>query len=290
MKRIVLVSLALLVLVVAGGVFWLSVRGSTLIREAVHEYGSPIVGADIRLSGLGFSPLDGEARLEGLVIGNPEGFSDADAVRVERVVLVLAPLSLFSSPVHIESLAISKPEIRIEPGPGGLNLDRLRMNVSAYMASLGDEEAAPSETRLRIDRLAISGARLVVGGGAIGFSDQALALPDIRLRDIGGEAGALPADVAAALLDAVLPQIRKALASEAGRELLAQAGKRLDGIDTDLKARLEEKADALREKIDDKLGEKAGAKVDGAVRKGLDSLFKRKKKKKEEETGGGDGR
>ncbi len=286
MKRVLLVSLVLVILVFAGGVFWLSVHGSTLIRDAVHDRGSPILGADIRLSRLGFSPLDGKAHLEGLVIGNPDGFSEADAVRVDRIALVLEPLSLFSSPVHIESLTVSKPEIRVEPGAEGLNLDRLRRNVSTYIASLGMEDAAPSETRLRIDRLTISGARFVVGGGAIGFSDQALALPDIELENIGGETGALPADVAAALLDALLPKVKKALASAAGRELLAQARDRLGGIDTDLKVRLEKKAGALKEKIDDKLGEKTGAKVEGAIKKGLDSLFKRRKKK-EEETGSG---
>ena len=286
MKRALLLSLALAILVIAGGVFWLSVHGSTLIRDAVREHGSPILGADIRLSRLGFSPFAGEAHLEGLEIANPEGFSDADAIRVEGIALELEPLSLFSSPVHIESLAISRPEIRVEPGAKGLNLDRLRQNVNAYMAGLDGDDAASPETRLRIDRLTISGARFVVGGGAIGFSDQALALPDIELEDIGGETGALPADVAAVLLDAVLPQIKKALASEAGRELLAQARDRLGGIDTDMKARLEEKAGDLREKLDDELGEKTGEKVEGAVKKGLDSLFKRKKKE-DEETGGG---
>ncbi|RMD88873.1 MAG: hypothetical protein D6807_04865, partial [Alphaproteobacteria bacterium] len=177
MKRGLVIGVVFVVLVLAGGVFWLSVHGSTLIRDAVHDHGSPVLGAEIRFAGLEFSPLAGTAAIEGIEIGNPEGFSDADAARVARVALAVDPLSLFSDRVHIRDLTISEPELRVEPGAEGLNLDRLRRNVAAFVGE--DTAAGSSDTHLRIDRLAIRDARLVVGGGAIGFSDQALAVPDL---------------------------------------------------------------------------------------------------------------
>ncbi|MFQ5348032.1 MAG: hypothetical protein ACE5ED_09355 [Rhodothalassiaceae bacterium] len=284
MKRGLIVGVTLLGVALAGGVFWLAVHGSTLIRDAVHEYGSPVVGAEIRLAGLEFSPLAGSAAIEGLAIGNPEGFSDADAARIARVAIALDPWSLFSDRVHIRDLTISAPELRVEPGTDGLNLDRLRRNVAAFT---GEDTATTgsSETRLRIDRLAIRDARLVVGGGAISFSDQALVLPDLTLEHVGGEEGVRAPDLAAALLDALMPQVKKALASEAGRELLARARDAIGDLEAETRARLEDKAGEIEKKVGDKLGSEAGDKVGKAVKKGLDSLFR--KDGKDGQDGGG---
>lgn len=244
-----LFGLVLVALIGAG--IYVYMNGQSLIRDGVREHGPKVTGTSIEVSNVRFSPWDGEGGLSGFVIGTPSGYSAPYSMRLDDVDLALEPRSIFSDTLVIHSLRISKPSIVYEPGRGGSNLDALQKNINAFTASLGpasDEGAAQNVT---IGELVIEGAELRLMAEQLGLGEQAIELADIRLTDIGVEEGGVPpSDVARLAMDALMPQIGKALASEQGKKLLQQVlGDKVD-LDQSLK---EQAKEAVEGKVKDRL-------------------------------------
>lgn len=245
MRKILLILLALLagVLIVSGIVVY--VRGESVLRQGIVDQGQAALQAPVELSGVGLNLITGGASLSGFRIGNPEGFTADTAFAAEKMALDLQPFSLFSDVVRIESVEVRAPEIYLEPGRGGTNLQVLQSNLNAWSGP-ADEEA--EATNLIIDRLVISAPTLGFVGGATGLKDRTLTLADIVLEDIGvDEGGVPPAELMRLISDALMPQVQKALASEQGKALLDKALG--DVLDTDrpLSDQAKEKAkDALK--------------------------------------------
>jgi len=163
-----------------------------------------------------------------------------------------------------------------------LNLTRLQSNLNAYLPP--PAPGAPP-VLFRVGEFTMTGAEIVVGGGAVGFSDQSVSLADIRMTDIGGSDGITGAQLARHIGDAVLPQVRQALASQAGQRLLSQAVDRmglpadvvsgsLEGVKSRVEDTVSEKTGNLGKKAKDALGGLLGGKSD---------------KDKDEDDSGGDG-
>jgi len=282
MRKILLAVLVLVVVGVVGAGLWVYLRGEGAIRSAIETQGPKYLGAPVRLASVSLSPFSGAARLEGLSIGNPEGFSDAQAIDVGEIAVDLQPRSLFGEMIEIDRIALDAPVIRAEPSRDGLNLTRLQSNLNAYLPP-PDPDAPP--VLFRVGEFTMTGAEIVVGGGAVGFSDQSVSLADIRMTDIGGSDGITGAQLARHIGDAVLPQVRQALASQAGQRLLSQAVDRmglpadvvsgsLEGVKSRVEDTVSEKTGNLGKKAKDALGGLLGGKSD---------------KDKDEDDSGGDG-
>lgn len=288
MKKLVLGLLLLFVLVLGGGLIFVSISGEDLVRGAVEREGPKILGAEVSLAGLSLSPLSGAVRMEGLRVGNPAGYSEADAIVADEITVELKPLSLFSDVIEVERIAIAAPVIRIEPGKGGaLNLQAIERHVETYTGP-APEDTAP--TPLRIARFDLTDARLVVGSGPIGFSDRSVPLPDLSLTDLGGPDGIAPGEVARKVFAALLPKIREALASRVGAELLADAKARLadfGGTARDALEGAKDKAGMVLKEQTEKLPDGLSEKADRALKSGIGDLLGKKNKKNEEEGDGG---
>lgn len=303
MRKLLLITLVAVLVVLGGGVLWVYLKGEDALRTAVERHGPEVLGAPVSLAGVSFAPLSGQAGFEGLAIGNPEGFSDAEALRLGNFGITLKPMSLFSDVIEIPEIRIESPRIRIEPGRGGTNLQALQRNVAAFSGPQEETEAAP--TPVRIADLWITGAEVVVGGGPIGFSDQTLALPDIHLEDLGGADGIAPSDVVKRVFDELMPRLQNVLGSEAGRQLLNQARERLgnlegaardalEGATGNVQQKLEEQGGALQQKLQEQGGD-VSKKAEEALKKGLGGLLGKDQKEKEngtkeessDESGGG---
>lgn len=281
MKKTLLILLGVLVLAIIGGGYWVATEGEETLRAGIEREAPKIVGAPVGLASLSLSPFSGGASIEDLTIGNPGGYSEAQALSLGGVTVSLQPMSLFSDLIVIDRIAIDRPIIRIEPGAGGAtNLQALQRNIEAYIGPAPEEE---QPTPLRIAHFDLTGAKLVVGGGPIGFSDRSLTLPDLHLTDLGGEQGILPAEAAKKVFAALMPNIREALASGLGQELLSNARARLGNLE----GAAMDKADALLKEQGGKLPEDLREKADEALKSGIGGLLGKKKKKEDDEDGGG---
>ncbi len=217
------VKAALMFVVVLGMVavgamsLWLG-RG---IKLAVERYGPAIVGAPVTVGTVILTPWSGRGSISNLVIGNPPGFKGAHALSVGSVEVKLDLASLVADTIVVDSVVVREPEILYEMGGGGSNLSRLQRNAQG---AKGKDAASPSPNgggkSMFIKDLLVTGGQIGFSASALGTRGVKVALPAIRLSNLGGK-GRSPADAAAEVLGV--------LASSAGRAVTGVGTKAISG-------------------------------------------------------------
>lgn len=240
-KKIAL-ALAIVVLAIAGAAYYFASNLDSLVKAVVERYGSEATQARVTLKGVELAPTSGTGRLQGLVVGNPKGFSTPEAIALGDIKLTIDITSLQSNPVVIKEVLITQPAITYEYAGQGSNLETIQKNVQAYAAKFGGggsgQQSAPSGsgTAAKGDERKVVIERLSVQNGNIGISHAALQgrslsspLPTIELRDIGKDkGGATPAEVAEKVIGTIsarASQIASAdLQKQIGNLVKEQAG------------------------------------------------------------------
>jgi hypothetical protein len=207
-----------LVLGLAGGLYYLYSNLGSMVRVAIERYGSEATQSTVSVSSVTLKIQSGEGAIEGLKIHNPNGFSDGDAVQLGLASLSIDPQSVMgAAPIHIKEIVIDGPQVLYEQAAnGGSNLDAIKRNVTAYGNKFAGGEqpsqTAPtgenkSERKLIIDNLYVRNGKVAVNAaalGAAGVPGVTEALPTIHLSNIGrAQGGATPAEVSKEVVGAI---------------------------------------------------------------------------------------
>ncbi len=213
---------ALAVLLLAGVAGYLYLQREHLLAQAIETYGSEILGVEVRVDGVSFSPADGEGTVRGLRIGKPRGF-DHEVAQVGAVELIVDPRTLADQTVRVRRIAVEAPRIAYEQGGHGTNFDALRRNVSRVLGETSTAERK-SSTKLIVDRLVIRGAQLTyVPLGGVSTASMSLRLPDIVLTDIGKRRGGVtPAELSKLVVDTLIARTAAAVGRRAFDETVGR--------------------------------------------------------------------
>ena len=209
------------------------------IKMAVETVGPRLTQSDVTLADVDLSLKTGEGSLRGLVVGNPAGFSSADAFSLGEIFLSIEPGSITTDTIVINSIRIVAPEITYESGKSGTNLSQLQKNVSnaaggSDSTSSADESGEGAAKKLIIRDLKITGAKMRYVNQLLDIKPIELTLPDIQLTGIGERSnGATAAEV----VRQVMVAINKSAANTA-----ANSGA------------LKEAGDQIKKQVEDKLG------------------------------------
>lgn len=206
MGKVIGIVLLVLVLVVAGGAWWLYRSLDSVVASAIRTYAPQITGVDVSLQGVKILPAEGTASLTGLVLGNPKGFKTPQSVSVGEVQLKLDVASVTKDVVHIQEVLINAPQITYEYASGGSNLDVIQRQVEAYLAQNSQPPSASDKPprKFIIDQLRITGAKVDLSAGLLQGKSLTLPLADANLRDIGKKnGGATGAEVAREVVGAL---------------------------------------------------------------------------------------
>ena len=229
--KLIIKILGILVLVVAilvGASLYYLDSG---IKKAVETFGPQYTKTRVELNDVSLSPLSGKGRLGGLAIGNPQGFSDANAFYLGEIAIVVDTQTLSADPVVIHSIRIIAPEITVEQNKKTTNLQQLLKNIeqpveSVESTSSGAAESKGEAKKLIIKDLQISGGQLHYINPLLGDKSLDIALPDIQLQGIGEKSGgATGAEIAEQIITAVNKSATKAIAEEGGIKAI---GKQLE--------------------------------------------------------------
>ncbi len=217
MKKIFLsLIIVLAVLIVAGGIA-LSFFLGPIVKTGMETVGPKITQVSIKVDAVDLSLLTGSAKIENLVVGNPEGYKAPQAISVGLAAVGVNPLSVLSDKIVIRSVRVEAPEITFEGNPfSGNNLNTILKNVNAATKSSGPAATnAPAKKankpgkKLEVDEFVITGAK-------VNFNGVTLPLPDIHLSNLGtGSEGITAADLTKRVLDALTTACVKAVASAA---------------------------------------------------------------------------
>ena len=215
MKKLVIkIALVAALLIVVALVVSFLFLGS-IVKKGVETVGPTITKTEMKLDSATLSALSGSGTLKGFVLGNPEGFKSAQAVKVGSTSVGVRPGSLLGDKVHVTHVRVESPEITFETQ--GLNvkannLSKILDNVTGGGGSTpkpADTQPVPKDSgaakKLQVDEFLISGAKLNVSSTLVGGKQMTVILPEIRLTNLGqGPDGITAAELTKRVLDEVL--------------------------------------------------------------------------------------
>lgn len=215
---------ALLALVVTAALVFLWTNINWIVKTAIEQYGSQVTGTAVRVASVAITPAKGMGAIEGLTVANPGGFSASHVLSLGSISVRINPRTITSSPVVIEDIRISAPQILYETDQAGRsNIDALKKNIEASASGAKrpvEKKKAPGrETRLRIRKLVIESSRVEMRVGALGNRPQYLTLGRVEVTDIGGPAGAAPDVVARQVLNAIMTEVSREIAGAGVKQL-----------------------------------------------------------------------
>lgn len=218
MKKLFLGIAGLLLLAIAGDLWWVYNSLDSQVASAIRRYSPEITGVPIRLSKAKINPIDGKAALYGLVVDNPNGFKTKHALSLGEISMKLDIGSLTTDVIRIKELTLIKPEVTYEYASTGSNLDVLQRNiersVTQQRGSTKKTQDSESSKKLVIEHLYIKSGTASVSAAALHSDVVSVPIPDLHLQDIGKKSnGATAGEVLRQILGSIIQQVTQSVAS-----------------------------------------------------------------------------
>ncbi len=235
MKKLLLFSVLALAALV--GIAFLA--GSNILERAIiagaETWGPELTQTTVELGDAEVKLANGSCQLQGLVVGNPEGFVTEQSMSVGLLRLALQPRSLFRDKIVIEELVIEQPQLTYEVTLSGANLNRILKNVEEFAgrSASGDAPAANEPgggKRFEIRLLRITEGQVTIASSLLEGEPIVVPLPPIEIRDIGaGPEGATLADVVRQTLRSINAETVRA-AAQSGSSFGEQLQRSADAL------------------------------------------------------------
>lgn len=231
-RNIILLGLAIVLIAIAGGAWWLYSSRDVLIKRAIERYGPQLTGTAVKVQEVKLEPMDGRGSIKGLEIGNPQGFSAGRALTLGEMRLAVDPSTITSNVVHVKEISLEAPTISYERGAGGDNLSAIQKHIKSQLPKSGGDGAAEKskdapQRKFIVDRVQVRNAKVSYGGAV------SVDLGSVQLHDLGKKKGGA---TAAELTDEVWTELsrmainRAPAAIEQLRDKAKDAEERLRGI------------------------------------------------------------
>ncbi len=235
MKKWILIGACIvLVIIVVIVVLGLSNLGP-IVKSAVNTYGPKITKTEVRLGDVDISIFSAEAKLKDFFLGNPRGFKSPEAMRVGSIYANVDEKSLTGNTIVIEKIEVLRPKITYEKVGGTDNFQAILNNVkgSSKEAQTSKKESAKEGEgkKLIIKNFIVKEGKVNLAV-SVGVTEKSISvsLPDIHLKDLGGEkGGAAPEEV----FEKVFASLHKQLTSPVVTDML---NKELKAMGTNLDA------------------------------------------------------
>jgi hypothetical protein len=190
-----------------------------IVKAGVETVGPKITGVSITLDSIHIGLLTGSAKVKGLVVGNPAGYTAPSAISVGLAEVGVNPFSVLSSKIVVRSIHVEAPEITFDGNPltGNNNISKIMDNLNnasssgAAPASNNNAASAPAKPakKLEVDDFLISDAK-------VHFNGLTLPLPPVHLTDLGtGPDGITATDLTKKVFSELTAAIIKAVAGSA---------------------------------------------------------------------------
>ncbi len=224
LKNVILGAAGVMLVVVGFGVYYLSVSLDGIVRKAIEDYGSEILGTTVRVSSVSIELREGKGTIRGLRVANPDGFPAGDSVSLGEIALGIDAASLTSQdPVVITLIRVSEPSVLlVTNAEGGTNLQAIQENAERYSGGgdgvpAGESGETPTDsgeppTRISIRKFNFEGGRLAADLTAVGGNRTEAKLPPLQLSEIGGKKGGTPGEVGATVATAFVKSCLTAVA------------------------------------------------------------------------------
>lgn len=224
MKKIVLIVAAIAAVGLIALVVILTLSLGSIIKKGVETVGPQITRTEMKLDGASVSLLSGSGALKGFVLGNPEGYKTAAAIKFGEASVGVRPGSVLSDKIHVTHVRIVAPEITFEGTLGTKNnLSKILENVEAATGGSPSEtkpadkpKSKPADSgasqKLQVDDFLISGAKVNVSMTVLGGKALTVTIPDIHFSALGtGPEGITAGELTKKVLSEITAETLKAV-------------------------------------------------------------------------------
>ncbi len=214
MKKLIIVLAVIAAIVVVALIVAIS-NIDKLIATGIEKLGSEATQTQVSVSGVDISLKEGRGSIKGLRVESPEGFDARTALSLEDVTVAIDVKSVREDPIVIDEIRIKAPVVYAEITQAGeTNINVLKKRVESYSpkVTVGGGDSGEAGKKLRIMKFIFEEGRIEVDPSDLGLEKKTLALPEIRLDDIGGATGARPEEIAREIMTAVARQTSSAIA------------------------------------------------------------------------------
>jgi hypothetical protein len=230
-KKIILFILLALVLILAGTVLYVLTNLNSIVKAAIEKYGSQATKTAVRVSSVKIKLKNGEGAVLGLKVANPSGFSFPSIITLDNIAVRIEVNSVTSTPVVIDNILISGPEVYYEMKESGTtNVDVLKKNLTSSGSPTEEKPQKSSkgkEIKLTVRKLVFEKGKVHVRIAKLADKPYTVELPRLELTDIGKHGGATPAEIARITASALAEETAKAVARTQGERVLRKGAEDL---------------------------------------------------------------
>jgi len=154
-----------ILVVIVVGLFALSVFKDVLIKTAVTSIGSSVIGAPLKIGGLGLGILTQKVRIKNLKLYNPPGFpQDEPLVDIPEISIDADIAAFLKGSIHVPYAVINVKQMTIiKNKEGKLNVDSLKMVEAQKEAMQKGESKEKVKAKGKDMAIALDYLRLNVG-------------------------------------------------------------------------------------------------------------------------------
>lgn len=227
----IIIAIAVLLLVLAGVLFFVFRNLDSIVKSAIEKYGSEITKTAVRVSSVKIKLSSGEGAIKGLTVSNPKGFSSSNIFSLGKISTKIDAGSVRSKIIVIDSIVISAPQVLYEMNSSGaFNIDALKKNIQSTGGEKKPEKKKDEkEIRLHIKKLVIENGEINLRFPTGSDKPSMIKLPRVELTDIGKKGGATPSQVAGRVASALTEEIAFAVAKAGAESFFGSAIKKLFG-------------------------------------------------------------
>ncbi|MFM1821809.1 MAG: hypothetical protein RI967_75 [Planctomycetota bacterium] len=274
LAKVLVVLVLVVVLAVVGAVVFLD----SIVKTGIAAAGTHALGAKTAVRSVSIGIVSGKTSVEGLVVDNPKGYSDAKFVELGSIAVDAGLSSFTGEKIVIDRVALADLVVEIEKGADGtLNVNAIADHLKEVTGTGGEPAEKPDEKpaepageskeavvkELRLERIRVNLRNLV--GGKDGVVE--VKLPDIVLRDLSSKGGVdvLASELSGVVVGSVMQAVIAANIEGLGSEVIGGLQNAVGGIGEAIGGALEgavtkgvEEVGAALEGVGQKLGESLG--------------------------------
>jgi hypothetical protein len=260
MMKKVLIGLVVLIVIVAGGVFYVFSNLDDLVKTAIETAGSDAVGTSVQVGSVEIDLMGGTASIFDFSVANPPGYSNQELMSFSELSLSLDINNLSGELIGIRSIVARDPYILYESIDDVSNLDTISANLAGDAPAESNESAGGPA--LVIDNILIENIQATLESELL-RNPLEVNLGDISLENLEGS----PDEIASQIMGPVISQIS---ANAAGALLSAIANVDLEGLG---EAAIEQVGEGL-EQLEDTANDVLDGVLGEDVREGLGNLLR----------------
>lgn len=221
-----------IIVVIIGGFIYMN----TAFKGIAEDYASAMTGTKVAITAVTINPFANTVSLEGLDVGNPQGFTAENAIEFGSIYSKINLVSLFTNKILVEEVKLDGANIYYEIGVGGDNIRKIIANVKAFSGVKKADESGEASTATKRDLLIkdlhVTNSKVVLAANLFDFKeDKEIAIDDIHLVDINSSSGkAVAKQVGEKLLKQISTAVLKERASGYIDSLGGDGNKVMEGL------------------------------------------------------------